>query len=109
MRNDEWKPGFHHFICYDDAVPIAAAALVTHHDVGYLTYAGTVESHRQRGAQSALIAHRVALAQSLGCAHIMSQTLTMLEHSLSNLRRAGFEEVFEQEVYEVTALDQPPR
>jgi len=94
------KPGFHHFIAYDGARPIAAAALVKQDELGYLTWAGTIESERGRGAQTALIAHRVALAQSLGCTRIVSQTLTLLEHSLSNLRRAGFREIYETEVYE---------
>ncbi len=95
------KPGFHHFIAYDGAEPIAAAALVKHGDLGYLTYAGTVASHRRRGAQSALIARRVALAKSLGCMVIASQTLTMLEGSFANLQRAGFREIYEQEVFDI--------
>jgi hypothetical protein len=97
------KPGFQHFIAYDDSRPIAAAALVQFGELGYLTYAGTVESDRRRGAQSALIAHRIAAAQASGCTHIVSQTLTMLEDSFSNLQRAGFREVYEQEVYEFGA------
>jgi hypothetical protein len=87
-------------VAYDGARPIAAAALARFEEIGYLTYAGTVEKDRGRGAQSALIAHRVAVAKALGCEHIMSQTLTMLEHSHANLQRAGFREVYEQEVYE---------
>jgi GNAT superfamily N-acetyltransferase len=94
------KPGFQHFIARDGERPIACAALVKFGDIGYLTYAGTVESDRGRGAQSALIAHRVAAARAMGCEHIVSQTLTLLEHSFANLRRAGFREVYEQEVYE---------
>jgi hypothetical protein len=95
------KPGFHHFIAYDGARPIAAAALVKHGDLGYLTYAGTIESDRRRGAQSALIAARLALAKSQGCTTIVSQTLTLLEGSLANLQRAGFQEIYEQEVFEI--------
>ncbi len=94
------QPGFQHFIACDHERPIAAAALVKFGDIGYLTYAGTVEKYRARGAQSALIAHRVAAARELGCGQIVSQTLTMLAHSFANLQRAGFREVYEQEVYE---------
>jgi GNAT superfamily N-acetyltransferase len=96
------KPGFHHYIAFDGARPVAAAALAIFEDIGYLTFAGTGEADRGRGAQSALIAHRVAVARSLGCAWIMSQTLTMLEQSLSNLKRAGFREIYEQEVFELS-------
>ena len=73
------KPDFHHYLLFDAGRPIALAALVKFGEIGYLTYAGTVEPERRRGAQSALIAHRVAAAQSMGCTHIVSQTLTMLE------------------------------
>jgi hypothetical protein len=97
------KPGFQHYIAYDGERPIAAAALVTFGELGYLTYAGTVASDRKRGAQSALIAHRVAAARAQGCTLLVSQTLTMLEHSYANLTRAGFREVYEQEVYEFAA------
>jgi hypothetical protein len=42
----------------------------------------------------------VAAAQAMGCTHIVSQTLTMLEDSFANLQRCGFREVYEQEVFE---------
>jgi len=94
------KPGFLHYVLLDHARPIALAALVKFGEIGYLTYAGTIERERGRGAQCALIRHRVAAAQSMGCTHIVSQTLTMLEHSFANLQRCGFREVYEQEVFE---------
>ena len=94
------KPGCHHYQLLDEGRPIALAALVKFGEIGYLTYAGTIERERRRGAQSALIAHRVAAAQSMGCTHIVSQTLTMLEDSFANLQRCGFREVYEQEVFE---------
>ncbi len=94
------KAGFHHYLLLDEGRAIALAALVKFGEIGYLTYAGTVESARRRGAQCALIAHRVAAAQSMGCTHIVSQTLTMLEDSFANLQRCGFREVYEQEVFE---------
>lgn len=73
-------------------------------DIGYLMAAATVESDHQRGAQQALIAKRVEQAERLGCcAVLVSETLSMLEHSYRNLRRAGFEEIFDKEVYEWNA------
>jgi ribosomal protein S18 acetylase RimI-like enzyme len=94
------KPGFTHYLLFDAGKPNAAAALVQFGDLGYLTWAGTAESHRRQGAQTALIAHRVAAAQALGYRYIVSQTLTMLEDSFANLQRCGFREVYEQEAYE---------
>jgi GNAT superfamily N-acetyltransferase len=94
------RPGFHHYAAFDAGRPIATAALACFEGIGYLTYARTAEPFRRRGAQSALIAARVRKAQELGCTLIVSQTLTMLKESYANLQRAGFEEVYEQEVYE---------
>ena len=94
------RNGFHHYMAFDSGRPIAVAALVRFEDIGYLTYAGTAEPDRRRGAQSALIAHRVEQALAFGCVHIVSQTLSMLADSLNNLQRAGFREVYEQEVFE---------
>src|SRR6266478_5992717 len=67
---------------------------------GYLTAAATAESHRKRGAQQALIAKRVERAERIGCSLLVSETLYMIEHSYRNLQRAGFQEVYEKEVYE---------
>ena len=52
-----------------------------------------------RGAQQALIAMRIEKARTVGCTALAVETLTMLEHSLRNLQRAGFEQVFDKEVY----------
>ena len=95
------REGFHHYMAFDSSQPVAVAALVRFEDIGYLTYASTAESFRRRGAQSALIAHRVTQARALGCTQIVSQTLTMLADSFANLQRAGFREIYEQEVFEL--------
>jgi hypothetical protein len=48
-------------------------------------------------------ARRIAQAEQLGCAMLVSETLYMLEHSFRNLQRAGFQETYEKEVYEWNA------
>jgi GNAT superfamily N-acetyltransferase len=102
------RPGFQHFAAYAQDQIIATAALAHFEDMAYLTYACTAESHRRRGAQSALIAARIAAAKRLGCPLITCQTLTMLEDSFANLQRAGFVEAYEREVYECSASAQDP-
>jgi hypothetical protein len=97
------RDGFFHYMAFDGSRPIAIAALCMFEDIGYLMAAATVESDRQRGAQQALIARRVEQAERLGCAVLVSETLSMLEHSYRNLRRAGFEEIYDKEVYEWNA------
>jgi GNAT superfamily N-acetyltransferase len=97
------KQGFFHYMAFDGNRPVAVAALCLFEDLGYLMAARTVETHRKRGAQQALIAKRVERAEQIGCSILVSETLTMLEHSLRNLQRAGFREVYEKEVYEWNA------
>jgi GNAT superfamily N-acetyltransferase len=94
------QQGFLHHMAFDGARPVAIAALCMFEDIGYLMAAATVESHRKRGAQQALIAKRVERAEQLGCSLLVSETLYMLEHSYRNLLRAGFHEAYEKEVYE---------
>ena len=97
------KDGFTHFMAFDGARPVAIAALAVFEQLGYLTLATTAEGDRKRGAQSALIAARIAKARALGCTVVATETLTMLEHSLRNLERAGFRVAYEKEVYEWSA------
>lgn len=103
--NTAGKRGFYHYMAFDKGQPVAAAALVKFEDLGYLTYAGTLPTARRRGAQTALILRRLDEATHLGCTRIVSQTLTMLRESFSNLQRCGFREVYEQEVYEWSSAD----
>jgi GNAT superfamily N-acetyltransferase len=79
---------------------IAAAGGQPDEDIGYLMAAATAEGDRKRGAQQALIAKRIERAEQAGCSIQVSETLYMLEHSYRNLQRAGFEEIYEKEVYE---------
>jgi GNAT superfamily N-acetyltransferase len=97
------KAGFFHYMAFDGRRPVAIAALSVFEDLGYLMAAATAESHRKRGAQQALIAKRVERAEQQGCSTLISETLHMLEHSYRNLQRAGFEEIYEKEVYEWNA------
>lgn len=97
------KQGFFHYMAFDGERPVATAALCVFDDIGYLMAAATTESHRLRGAQQALIAERIKRAEQIGCSILVSETLTMLEHSLRNLQRAGFQEAYDKEVYEWNA------
>src|SRR5262249_11508996 len=81
------KDGFTHFMAFDGERPVAIAALAVFEGLGYLTLATTAEGDRKRGAQSALISARIAKARELGCTAVVTETLTMLEHSLRNLER----------------------
>jgi len=93
------EPDVAGFAAYDGARLVAAAGLFTHGDLGYLGVTGTRESHRRRGAQGALIAARVTHCQTLGLGQCVSETLYRLTSSLNNLRRAGFEVIYDKEMW----------
>jgi hypothetical protein len=97
------QQGLVHYMTFDGARPVAIAALCLFEGIGYLMAAATAEGDRKRGAQQALIAKRIARAEQAGCSIQVSETLTMIEHSLRNLQRAGFEQAYEKEVYEWNA------
>jgi GNAT superfamily N-acetyltransferase len=94
------REGFFHYMAFDRDRPVAVAALCMFENLGYLAMGSTMESHRQRGAQQALIAKRIEKAEAVGCTIMVSETLYMLEHSYRNLQKAGFQEIYEKEVYE---------
>jgi len=79
--------------------PVASAVLCVFEQLGCLSLALTAEPFRRRGAQRALIAKRIAKAVALGCRTIVSETLSILEDSLGNLQNAGFEVIYEKEVF----------
>jgi GNAT superfamily N-acetyltransferase len=93
------KLGFFHYMAFDGARPVAIAALALFEGLGYLFAAATREVDRNRGAQQALIARRIEQAARSGCMVMVSETLSILEHSLHNLQRAGFRPAYEKEVY----------
>jgi len=92
-------PGVHHFMAFEGEQPVASAVLCTFKELGYLSMALTAEPFRRRGAQSALIAQRIKKAVTVGCKIVVSETLSILEHSLGNLQKAGFKVAYEKEVY----------
>jgi GNAT superfamily N-acetyltransferase len=66
--------------------------------VGWLGAAGTLPEHRGKGAQSALLAARIALARELGLDTVTTETGERLPDrpagSYRNILRAGFEEAY---------------
>ena len=93
------RPGFDHFLAYENRTPVSAAILGTHGDFAYLGWAGTAEEHRGKGGQNALIKARLNRAVELGCRVACSETLTMLETSLGNLKRNGLETIYKKQVF----------
>lgn len=101
------RPGWRHYLALDGEQPVAGAALHIHGETGWLGFAATETAHRGRGAQSALIARRIADAAALGCRRIVVETAEDTNDrrapSFHNLRRMGFDLAYVRPNYLWTA------
>jgi GNAT superfamily N-acetyltransferase len=92
------QEGWHCFVGYDGDEPVACAALFAHDGVGWLGAAGTLPDQRGKGAQSALLAVRIALARELGLdvqtTETGEQRADIPNVSYRNILRAGFDEAY---------------
>ena len=74
--------------------PVAVAGLFTHGKLGHLAFAATDPAHRRRGAQGALMVHRIRKAAALGCRWLTTETGEPLpgepNSSHDNMLRCGF-------------------
>jgi GNAT superfamily N-acetyltransferase len=92
------RPRWHCLLALDGAQPVAAGAAFVDGACAWLGIGGTLPSHRRRGAQSALLAARIAKAAELRCAWLTTET--GLPHpgesgsSFQNIQRAGFETAY---------------
>lgn len=88
------RGAWRHYLAFDEDTPVATATLLVEGETGWLGFAVTDASHRGRGAQSALVARRIADAQALGVKRLVVETAeeTAERHtpSFHNLRRLGF-------------------
>jgi GNAT superfamily N-acetyltransferase len=80
--------GYELYLAREQGAPIAVAVLFVFEDVCYLADAATSPEHRSRGAQSALIAARVARAKELGAQIVLGQA-EFGSSSQRNMERAG--------------------
>ena len=75
-------------------------ALFVHGPCGQLSGAATLPEARGRGAQSALMAARIALARDLGLSYVTAETGSETPEnpnpSLHNMHRAGLETLYER-------------
>lgn len=97
------RSGWRHYLALLDGVPIAAGALFVAGNVGWLGVASTLPQARRHGAQSALLARRVADASAMGCSHVITETSEELPNrpnpSFRNMVRAGFAVVYHRPNY----------
>ena len=88
--------GWHCFVAYDGDDAAGAAALYVHGTTAWLGVAGTAPEHRRKGAQTALLAARIAAGRAEGVHRFTTETGERIpdrpSNSYRNILRAGFEE-----------------
>ncbi len=97
------RPGWQHYLAYDEEKPVACAALYINGDYASLAFAATLPEYRKMGAQSALIARRFNDAAQLGCRWMITETAEETPErpvtSYRNMRRLGFEVAYNRPNY----------
>jgi len=92
------RPNWICVMAFADGKPAAAGAAYLDGEYAWLGFGGTLESHRRRGAQSALLARRISEAAARGARVAVTETgerlLDRPSNSYRNILRAGFEETY---------------
>jgi len=83
------RPGWRHYLATDGARGVATGAMVVDGDTAWIDFASTLPDYRGRGAQSALVARRIADCIDLGVSTIVVETGDG-SASYRNLTRLGF-------------------
>lgn len=89
------RRGWTHWMAFDRERPVATASLFVKGEYAWPSLASTLPEARGRGAQSALMAARIAAAKRLGCRQLVVETAEETPQkqvpSFRNLRRLGFQ------------------
>jgi len=96
-------PGWHAYVGVVDGAVVATGGLFVHDGIGWLDFGATTPAARGRGAQSALLRHRIVAALDLGCRMLATATGEAVpgdpQHSYRNILKAGFRESYVRENY----------
>jgi hypothetical protein len=99
MDHPEW----HHYVVSDGDTPIAGATMYVRDRGAYFGIAATSPEARGRGAQTLLLARRLADAKGLGCKWVTAATVPDTESSPNpsyrNMLRAGMRLLYHQPKY----------
>lgn len=95
------RDGWRHYLAYDGTQAVGAGALYLTERVAWLGYGATLESHRGRGSQGALLARRIRDARELGAELVVTETGEDLPEfpnpSYRNMLRAGFRPAYNRQ------------
>ncbi|HEY5434897.1 MAG TPA: hypothetical protein VIK13_06665 [Candidatus Limnocylindrales bacterium] len=89
------RPGWTHYLGYEGATPVSAAAMYVTEGISWLGYGSTLEASRGRGWQTAMFLRRLRDARAAGCRMTITETGEETEddpvnHSYRNMLRTGF-------------------
>lgn len=94
------RPGWWHGLALHGDMPVAVGAVYVQGEAAWLGFGGTLPEYRRRGAQSALLAARVAHARAAGARIMALETAPdwpdIPGESLRNAARAGFHPAYER-------------
>ena len=94
FRGTFGRPGWRHYIAFDNLDAVATGALYVDGDLGWLSFGATLPSHRNRGGQTAIMARRIRDAAALGCRFVHTETgaetAAQPNPSYRNMLRNGF-------------------
>lgn len=100
------RPGWSVFGAFAGDELVAGAGLFVDGPLGWLGFAGTLESARGRGAQKALLAARIREARCLGATDLTVETGTRQPNapspSYDNILAMGFTEAYRRRHYDAT-------
>jgi GNAT superfamily N-acetyltransferase len=88
--------GWECWLALEGDEPAGAGALFASEGAAYLGFGATLPEHRGKGAQGALLSHRIRRAAALGCDRVITETGELRDDrpsaSYRNILRYGFEE-----------------
>lgn len=97
------QPGFRLWVAFDGERPVACSLSHLADGLAWLGWSATLETHRGRGAQNALLAARLRDAELAGCAWASSETAMgtpeQPDASFRNLLRFGFSLAYQRYMY----------
>ncbi len=97
------RPNWHAYAALEANKIVSVGMMFVRGDVAWLGLGGTLTSHRQRGAQGAIMAGRIRDAATLGCAWVITETGEDLPEkpnpSFRNMVRTGFTLAYQRQNY----------
>ena len=94
------RKNWHHYIAYDNNVPVATAAFYLSGEYAWFDFAATHPQQRGKGAQSAVLFRRIEDCRALGVKRMIVETSEQTSEkespSYRNVLKSGFKEAYKR-------------